>query len=646
MDLRIDFDALEAQASLREWSLRNRLLRGQPFSILPPLNALYDDNSKEVFVEKAAQVTISEYLINLALYGADSGWGGRGNVLYIFPATPQISDFSNARIEPVILESPYLRSSRQDIRNRTGRAEVNNIQLKQLRRGYIYLRGSNSRHQLISVDADIVIFDELDEMEEGTIEAGKKRTGSAKYPFYRGASTPKYPKRGIDAQLERSDKKVWMVKCERCGHQQDLAILQDLLFETPKSKKKLGILQVDPSDKGTYCHIGTRYYIGCHKCQHVLNVWNGEWVPTYTDNPAYGGYHIPKLISDHLDFDDLAKRAEDERLGKLTEIQIQEFYNSDLGIPRAPQGFQLQFPEIYACAEDAPEEYVLKSNDWFSWLDDYKIDLSYIGIDVAVRRMHLACIAFPVHNESLRKISPNNKPVLLFAGSVAPSASNTGFRELDPFLTKWSAMRCVIDRMPEFKNAAEFRSRHPGVVYTCGYGNWKNKPNYIYDFKYEKGTVEAGRTETLDVVYDAIRQRQILLPRNVAVIGGNINKRGFGEFCQHLMNNVRIVDMETQEAKYDEGAMPDHIAHALNYAFIAAQYNPLNTNEIKDWMVPGSIGDGVNTLSQSSYMKGLPFMNFGVTSRGNNGRNRQRADSSGFIVGTGFGGSGPGYGGY
>lgn len=637
--LTLDLDKLVEDTNFLEWSLTKRLLRGGPFTILPPLKALYLDADKEVYIEKAAQVTVSEYLINLMLYCTDIGWGGRGNCLYIFPFTPQISDFSNARIEPVILESPYLRGYREELKLKHLPAVTNNMGLKQGRRGFAYLRGSSQRQNLISVDADVVIFDEVDEMEEGTIEAGKKRAGSAKFPFYRGASTPKYPKRGIDAIVERSDKKVWMVKCTRCTHEHDLARLQELIFELPK---ETSLLQVDPGPIGTYCHIGSRFYVACPKCGHVLNVWNGNWVSTYTDNPSYGGYHIPKLISDHLDFDDLAKRADDERHGRLSEVAIQEFWNSDLGLPRAPQGSQLQYQEIYQCCEGTPDDFYFKSDDWFSWIDEsYHIGMSYIGIDVAVRRCHVAIIGFPSHNEDLRAVSPNNYPVLLAAGSVALLEKNTDGQELDPLIHKWQAMRAVIDQMPEYKMAASFRSRFPGRVYTCHYPKWTNKGNKIYEFEPQKkiGTVAAGRTETLDVVFDVIRQAKIVFPRNIQQVGGNINKRGFGEFPAHLMNTTRIIDKETNQANYDEGAAPDHLVHAINYAFIAAKYNPLNGEALPSGMIPDSIDQFTASATRETHGAAI-FMQLGLTSttRGGDIGTRRTQRSGGLLIGPGTSG--------
>lgn len=625
----VDVDSILEETDLYTWSIRRRLLRGQPFTIIPPLKHIYRDPSTEVYIEKPAQVFISEYLISLALFTCCSGWGGRGNALYVFPATPQIADFSNGRLEPVILESPYLRAQRQKIKDATGFTATNNVQLKQLGRGFIYLRGSNARNQIVSVDADVVELDEVDEMEEGTIEAAKRRASSSIKPFYRGASTPKYPKRGIDAVVDRSDRKVWMVKCEACGHWHDLAKIQELMFPLPDLESS-NLIPIPNEEKGTHYHVGTRYYIACPECQRILNVWNGEWVATNTEHYSFGGYHIPKLISNRFAFDELAQRCEDQREGRMNDTQEQEFHNSDLGLPRAPKGSQLQLLDLIKCSNVSPEWFVFKSNGFESWYEfEERLQATFIGIDVAPRRVHISVIAFPAHNEVLRAISSDKRPVLIYCGTVRLDEKNTGFTELDNLIPRFNTIRLVIDRQPEMKNAAEYRKRHSGRVYTAQYINWKNKKNYIYDYDYDKGVVSAGRTETLDVVFQYILSQQIVLPHNVQYIGGGINRKNYGEFAQHFLNLTKIHDQDKDEYVYDDGKQADHFAHATNYAFIAAQISSLNTDEIK--YVPDNVQGSQVRLGEETQLILSSISNAGA-------RRGSRVARRSIRVGPGYGG--------
>jgi hypothetical protein len=90
------------------WAKAYRVIGGQPFTIVPPLEQIYADRHPRLIVRKAAQVFVSEYLINMALWCADTRQGGRGNALCVFLQTSQLSDLSAARVQPAIDQSPYL----------------------------------------------------------------------------------------------------------------------------------------------------------------------------------------------------------------------------------------------------------------------------------------------------------------------------------------------------------------------------------------------------------------------------------------------------------------------------------------------------------------------------------------------------------
>ncbi len=46
--------------------------------LIPALRGLYEDRHPFIVVQKAAQVFVSEFLINTALWCAETGLGGRG----------------------------------------------------------------------------------------------------------------------------------------------------------------------------------------------------------------------------------------------------------------------------------------------------------------------------------------------------------------------------------------------------------------------------------------------------------------------------------------------------------------------------------------------------------------------------------------
>ena len=76
--------------------------------------------------------------------------------------------------------------------------------LKRIGPGYVYLRGSDSPRQVASVDADLVLLDEYDQMADGVLELARKRIASSSAGRLVVASTPRYPEAGIDALFRQS----------------------------------------------------------------------------------------------------------------------------------------------------------------------------------------------------------------------------------------------------------------------------------------------------------------------------------------------------------------------------------------------------------------------------------------------------------
>ena len=76
---------------------------------LPYLADVMRDPSALVVLQKSAQVGATTALVALALWAADTGYAGRGNVLFCMPTQNQMDDFAQARFDALIQNSPYLR---------------------------------------------------------------------------------------------------------------------------------------------------------------------------------------------------------------------------------------------------------------------------------------------------------------------------------------------------------------------------------------------------------------------------------------------------------------------------------------------------------------------------------------------------------
>ena len=80
------------------------------------------------------------------------------SVIYTLPSTGDVRKFTAARLDPMIENSPYLIKKLKP----QGIAMADSTEFKRLGESFLYFRGSWAEHQAQSIDADILVIDELD----------------------------------------------------------------------------------------------------------------------------------------------------------------------------------------------------------------------------------------------------------------------------------------------------------------------------------------------------------------------------------------------------------------------------------------------------------------------------------------------------
>ncbi len=247
------------------WMMAHRSINGGPPIHLPALADMARDRHSMIVIQKSAQVGVSELVLNCALHAADTGYAGRGNVLLLMPTQNQADYFVNGRVNRAIQDSPCLRGRLQPEPPR--RKSADNTRLKRLGPGPVYFRGAESKRQIASIDADLVILDEYDQMAEGVLDLAMKRLASSAAPRLIAASTPRRPEAGVNALYLQSDQRRYFIVCRQCG------LGQDLQWE----------LNVDT----------VRGIIVCRGCRSSLDASvDGHWTAQAPGNERVHGYHF------------------------------------------------------------------------------------------------------------------------------------------------------------------------------------------------------------------------------------------------------------------------------------------------------------------------------------------------------------------
>lgn len=517
--------------SLLEWTEQKRPMLGpnRPFRIDNHLylREIYESKAQEIVVMKASQMGASELLISYAAHTCDQR---HGNVIYIFPTETHVSDFSTARLGPAIEASEYLSKIVVDGSGIGGLRGSDKISLKRIRDRFWYFRGGRVQTdgkaaQLKSIDADILIFDELDEIDQRAVALGRKRLGHAGEGLGNVlfVSTPTYPGIGIHAEFLDSDQRYWFIRCDYCGERQHLEIEQVV-----EEWDDLGRPVVwHGQDEG-------RAWVACRECGHELNrLAQGEWVPK---QPGHGrtGYHLSKLFSVQNQVQMIVNN-----LDTVDQDKLREAANQDLGLPFTPRGGSLDSERLDACRRSyAP------GPDLFS--------TCYMGVDVSPKILHVVIRTFQ------DRISGETRQ--LYAGEVT-------WDHLPNIVKIYRPRVVVMDALPETTKAREFQALYPrNLVWLAYYPNFpqgnKKEENCIWNPN--ERTVSLDRTRILDEMFAGFYGMTSTLPLSI---------RNVRDYYKHMVASIRVTDTNSHGemiTHYIEiGA--DHYAHAETYCLAASK---------------------------------------------------------------------------
>ncbi len=273
--------------SFREWCERHVKIRETPFSLSGHeyLDEIYASLETEPYVvfRKAAQVGISTAVILNTLWRCDA-YGQKA--VYYLPTDEESSDFSDDRVNVMIDDSDYL----SKVVGERGARGRENVGLRHVGRGSHYVRGMFTKKRVKSIDADIVVMDEIDEANQENRRFATDRVRHSALQHVRELSQPSIPGYGIDAVFAHSDQRYFLLICPECH---DKTCLDHHLSDAPVPLPAAFL----PAPEGvSWTKPDQKYYRACIHCQAPLDMSCGEWVP---QNPGarIRGYHVSALYS-------------------------------------------------------------------------------------------------------------------------------------------------------------------------------------------------------------------------------------------------------------------------------------------------------------------------------------------------------------
>lgn len=473
-------------------------------------------------------------------------------VLYLFPTTDDVGEFSKSRFNPLILANPS--AIGKFVKNQGKGTDT--VSLKKIHDAFLYLRGArlsqkisdiNESSKLRSIPVDRVVFDEVDLMDDAVIGKARARMGHSLIQQERYLSNPIIPGEGIDKIFSKSDQRHLFRECSCSGIISTPAATTVRGNWTCAELSFPGCVKVGPDGKG---------YIGCTKCGKAVPFNRGatiEWVPAKRENSEYmHGYQWSQLTSVFHDPYDILCEYNDPPEGNLADI-----IRLKLGLPYIAEEDRLTRAQVYNCCGNY-QARPKHSGPCAMGVDVGKIKHVVIGPRTGKDQYELV-----------------------------KTARLSEWNDILDMAVKLHVKVGVVDIRPYEDSAREFQKKAKKIgikIYLCEYK--ENTPQgTIYNDN--TGIVSVNRTEIFDATHRMITTPGMLtIPRFCPEIE---------EFAKQMCGAYKVLETnkKTGISVYRYKGQDEHFRNALNYFTLASKGGKIaqtNTSTGKRQTVTNNVG--------------------------------------------------------
>lgn len=463
---------------------------------------------------KGRQAGITQVFVFRTLHGLIFRRFPQG-VLYLFPDTDTVQEFSKARFNPLIS------ANRQAIGRYVksyGKGTTDTTSLKRVYDSWLYLRGARLSQKISGVDEsvklksiaiDCVIFDEMDHMSPEVLEKARGTMGHSTIKEEVYISNPLVPGEGIDKVFSKSDQRQWFRKCG-CGEW----TCAELSFPD--------CVKIRQDGTG---------YIGCNKCDKEVPIYAGpgtaEWVPAVRANTDYmWGYQWSQLTSAFNDPAEVLEAYSDPPEGNLADV-----IRLRLGLPYIAAEDRLVEAQIYECC--GPEGMPFSHPGPCA-----------MGVDVGIVK-HIV-IGVRSGNEQY---------------TIIKVAHLSEWRDIHDLAKRFNVKSAVIDIRPYQDYVKLFQRQEPYQVFLCEYST---NPAYTRTWDMKRNIVKDYRTALFDETHRmVITPGMLTIPRFCPEIK---------EFAKQMCDAYKLLikNKRTGQEEYRYEGEDDHYRNALNYFLLAA----------------------------------------------------------------------------
>lgn len=495
----------------------HRNSRGKPmdFLKLPFQIPIYKSlqHKRYVVLRKSVQNGISEAFVVSHLEEAERGLA----VMYVLPKSQTRNTFVQNRVNKVITQVPFYQERMKDS---VGNAD--SIIFKGFGEGVIKYVDSNSESNFVEFPGDALYIDEVDQCNQKNIAMAPDRLESSDYKLIRKVANPSVEDFGIDIDFKKGTQKEWFIRCDHCGCMQYLDWFLNVVRQVDKNSYELLDMNYDlynlqdaEGEVGVFCR-------HCHK--KIDRLSGGQFVARH-QHREIDSFQISKLFTPFTSIKDLALKFHE---ALTSDMLLQLFYNSDLGLPFTAKGSKVS------------ETMLNETRDTNYYMPDLNKDgVVCMGADVG-----------KVINVIIRKIH-HDKKVALYIGTVQTED------EVLNLMKQYNVKIAVIDAMPEQRMIERIKAKNK-KVYSCYY----QQPKVMQVNKKDR-VISAVRTSVLDRILEGFNKNEYVNPANL---------KDITDYYDQMTSSTRIIDTEVNPPVYRwEEVSADHYFHAEGYCAVACE---------------------------------------------------------------------------
>jgi hypothetical protein len=369
-----------------DWKISSGHQRGRRFTFdaFPCQLDICRDEAHQQVVMKSAQMAISEIFTLARPFWAVDNLGVNWGVL--FPSQQAMRNFFRTRIKGALTVNPYLR-------HQTTAENEGNITAFDHE---IFLRYTTTETAIATFDADGATVDEHDFHNQDSLYGAKvsRTQGAMGDTMWYEVSTPSYPNFGIHKAYLGSDQRVWLVKCRRCGHENNLS-------------KKIGEFEIAEIEDFFLEFLSESrfpdwrdYFIpctGCGKALDPVSPWNrakpssggGRWVPLFPNRDIHG-YHLQVFQRLYTAGTPAVLRRVRQSLVDATDpIHVRRWWNFTLGLPYLSREGHLTESDLDRVTTGRFDDEWAQDWAYRTVFNIKKIKADWIGVDVRMGQYHL-----------------------------------------------------------------------------------------------------------------------------------------------------------------------------------------------------------------------------------------------------------------